>query len=967
LRLPWNTRAVVVFLLLAKVSACFGQADLQLVKKERSAVATLRVDSAAGVNFHAAFCVDSSGLFVTSAAAASAALEEVAIELVLSPGEKDQKSISARVIRCNEELGLALLAINPDRQLTALELGRDKDLHETLPVTVFGFPRSPEELRTHGDAQPRVVATTTARITSLKKLKDQLAAIQIDGQLDPGYSGGPVLDPGGKVIGIVQGGVIGARINFAIPVGRLSEYLASPLVMFDPPPVDLGKRSVAVDWTVKVTPAAGGVKLPPELSVAVSVAGGQGGRRRVWVPARSAGAGIYTARVVPLAGLADRLVTLAINTTNGSVLGVTPDLPLRIGGKATALGDLESIRMGRPPRATLRDGTQLRGEILGLGPVALVTDAGLIELDLRRARLINVMRTVEFTRNGSLRVGIQVRKGTTVLCTETRRVELRRAGGVAAERGLARLADRTSPSGMRTADDAIGDAGAEMSGALSGSGGLGAASSIHPPKVAIPEAVLAPGMAKELPVEPRSSISPLENIGRTARVVMLPGKISEITPAGAGRYLLLSMRDSHRLAIFDVNAADVVKTVSLPAEKVLVAGGGEKFILVFPDLSVIERWDLATLSREDAKTVPIRPKIWIIGMGSDSSGPLLAGLDIDLRGLPMDSRTRWCFIDPVSLKVLKVSEVVNPSPLGDQDRLSPGGGVLSLATRGFGVGRCGIRSSDDGSIFLIVDRIQGLEAKSLKIAGVAVRTRGFASNPATLPLVPGPDGQLLYHALGGVTDVQGNRVVEPRRSRTTSHQYLPSPDPAYYLGIGGLDANPIHTSRNAPPLNLTLYATGNPTPLASIDCLPEMNDLNPIGSEWQRKNPPFEYRFRWIPSAELLITVPSTDDRLVLRRLRLSNSIAKSGADTLYVKSAGSLLVSAGKKLSHRIEVKSAKGGVKLSLTRGPEGLTVSPDGLVEWDVPDRGEDFEEFAVFTIEDKSEHPLFHKLTIRVSRR
>jgi hypothetical protein len=119
--------------------------------------------------------------------------------------------------------------------------------------------------------------------------------------------------------------------------------------------------------------------------------------------------------------------------------------------------------------------------------------------------------------------------------------------------------------------------------------------------------------------------------------------------------------------------------------------------------------------------------------------------------------------------------------------------------------------------------------------------------------------------------------------------------------------------------------------------------------------------------AELLITVPSTDDRLVLRRLRFSKSIVESGPETLYVTTARSLRVTAGKKLSHRIEVKSAKGGVKLTLISGPEGLTVTPGGLVEWDVPDRGADFEETAVINVEDKSEHPLFHQLTIRVSRR
>jgi hypothetical protein len=191
--------------------------------------------------------------------------------------------------------------------------------------------------------------------------------------------------------------------------------------------------------------------------------------------------------------------------------------------------------------------------------------------------------------------------------------------------------------------------------------------------------------------------------------------------------------------------------------------------------------------------------------------------------------------------------------------------------------------------------------------------------------------------------------------------------PEYFIGIGGLDLNAPYPygPKDCPPQSLTLYATGSLTPLANIERLPEMHSLNQLGGLWQEKRPAFEYRFRWISAAELLITVPSTDDRLVLRRLRLSAAITKSGSDTLYVTSPGSLIVRSGTKLSHRIMVKSSKGGVKFTLTRGPNGLTMAPDGLVEWDVPDRGTAFEEDVVITVEDASGHPLFHKLTIRAS--
>src|SRR5262249_6760111 len=99
-------------------------------------------------------------------------------------------------------------------------------------------------------------------------------------------------------------------------------------------------------------------------------------------------------------------------------------------------------------------------------------------------------------------------------------------------------------------------------------------------------------------------------------------------------------------------------------------------------------------------------------MGNDSSGPLLAELDIDLAGLPGGYGSQWCFIDPVSLKVLKVREVVNKSTFGhrdgiDRDGLSPGGGVVALTIRTHrdDTLRTTIRASEDGSLFLIGDRL----------------------------------------------------------------------------------------------------------------------------------------------------------------------------------------------------------------------------------------------------------------------
>ena len=85
----------------------------------------------------------------------------------------------------------------------------------------------------------------------------------------------------------------------------------------------------------------------------------------------------------------------------------------------------------------------------------------------------------------------------------------------------------------------------------------------------------------------------------------LDGKIRDVAVGGGGRYLLLTLAEAGKLAVFDVTKAEVVKTISLASPNALVAAGAKKFVVVLPDQKKIERWDLATLEREgDSRPSP---------------------------------------------------------------------------------------------------------------------------------------------------------------------------------------------------------------------------------------------------------------------------------------------------------------------------------------------------------------------------
>ena len=101
-----------------------------------------------------------------------------------------------------------------------------------------------------------------------------------------------------------------------------------------------------------------------------------------------------------------------------------------------------------------------------------------------------------------------------------------------------------------------------------------------------------------------------------------------------------------------------------------------------------------------------------------------------------------------------------------------------------------------------------------------------------------------------------------------------------------------------------------------------------------------------------------------LRRLEIDKALEQAGADDLFVTSPLLLFVTAGDRLDHQIVARSRKGGIKYSLTNGPDGLTVTPDGKVGWLVPGSLEGQEVEAVVTVEDATGQERFRKITIKI---
>ncbi len=147
------------------------------------------------------------------------------IRIIINSGSAKQKTIKGKIIAIDKENDLAIIETREESP-SYLKFKKSSELVETMPVCVFGYPfgetfsiiqRGPE------------IAINTGTITSLRHDdKGTLKTIQIDAAVNPGNSGGPVVDKNGSVLGVVNSTFGTAMVNFAVPP-RFAKKLISKI------------------------------------------------------------------------------------------------------------------------------------------------------------------------------------------------------------------------------------------------------------------------------------------------------------------------------------------------------------------------------------------------------------------------------------------------------------------------------------------------------------------------------------------------------------------------------------------------------------------------------------------------------------------------------------------------------------------------------------------------------------------
>ena len=146
------------------------------------------------------------------------------ITVVIACGTPAERAVPAQVIAKSAHSDLAILKISGVPEIPApIDIRKESELIETMPVFVFGFPFG-EDLALARESPSVVVGRGS--ISSIRRSRDgRILAVLIDGALNPGNSGGPIVDAEGRLVAIAAATIPGAHIGAGVPRADLVAML----------------------------------------------------------------------------------------------------------------------------------------------------------------------------------------------------------------------------------------------------------------------------------------------------------------------------------------------------------------------------------------------------------------------------------------------------------------------------------------------------------------------------------------------------------------------------------------------------------------------------------------------------------------------------------------------------------------------------------------------------------------------
>jgi len=212
---------VAAITLFAVLAARAGSLPRSIVDRVAASCVLIQAVEGKGGSAGSGFFVGRNEVLTNYHVVKNAAEGDAKVVLVMGTNPRNRKLANAEVVAGNEALDLALLRTDrPSAHI--LRFASERALRLTQPVWVAGFPFG---------AKPGLEVTlTTGTISALRHDDDtgRLRQVQLDAAVNPGNSGGPVVDERGNVVAVTVATVkpaVGSGMALAIPCGAAEAFL----------------------------------------------------------------------------------------------------------------------------------------------------------------------------------------------------------------------------------------------------------------------------------------------------------------------------------------------------------------------------------------------------------------------------------------------------------------------------------------------------------------------------------------------------------------------------------------------------------------------------------------------------------------------------------------------------------------------------------------------------------------------
>lgn len=408
-------------------------------------------------------------------------------------------------------------------------------------------------------------------------------------------------------------------------------------------------------------------------------------------------------------------------------------------------------------------------------------------------------------------------------------------------------------------------------------------------------------------------IVPLK-LEESERIISLPEPFDDLKIGGGGRYLILQFDRLKKLGVFDICQGKMTGYLPIPEGDFGYAAGANRLVVASGTYGSIKRYNLSTLQPEVTHYFTKGP-IQNMFMGSATGGPVY-----------IHQKTLYEYdLDSFDALKCKISGKTHKGTDADSHvRISSNGRLITS---------WGKTGSPTGLQSFVV------EDSTL---------HGHYEHVSVGSALPSADGRVIYTMGGPYSDTLERRPEPGLR---------PSPAPSGNLYLTANSASPLDGAGN---LTLRLQTTGQP-----LVQLPYDVQLGSHGaSSRTSSHVTLEKRAIFCPNSGVIVIVPLAQNQLVLKPFNVLDSLKQSGVDFLFVTSSNKLSVKLGERVQHRVSVMSNAGAATFRLDSGGEGISITKDGILSWQVPDKYQGSAQEVIIVVKDKSGQEVRQNLTITV---